>query len=652
MPQRPLSDREIAQLERQGCRADDWSRITVADGFEPGAVRDTAFSGTIRLGRFEGSLALAGGMDHPAGLYHCRLHNVALGDGCLIRHADVADADIGPESLVNRTVLLAASGQNTSFANGAPANVLTEHGGRSVPLWRSLSTQAAHLLCHLRGHPAGEALRGMVRRDAAVLASRRSAVSAGCRIEGAGKLLDVYLEDGAVVDGAARLENCYVASSRSAPAYVGAGTDAKTTVFQRASRTEAGVKLVNCLVGEGARLERGFSAEHSLFFANSAFAQGEACSVMAGPFSMSHHKATLALTCQCAFCNFGSAANASNHHFKLGPLHGGVLQRGARLGSGSYLFFPAAIGAFSTITGRNSKNLELRHFPYSLIVGEGERSVLVPAVSIFGAGLFRDSRKWRDRDARDGIADPVDLYRVEIFSPFTFQSVDRAVAVLEAARENGEDLRIGGAVIPAGRFEPGLKLYRAATDFFTGRSLMAWLERRHAAPGPDDAAAALALPQGDDGGDAGEWRDWGGLLVSGGRAARFLAELAAGAYRDAATLRDGFARIHADYAAMEWRWLAWRWRREHGEPDLEKARAFLERWRETVRYRRACLLRDAVKEFSLEKKISFGIEQDADADFRQARGDFENHPLVDEIEEETAALVAKADAILRRFEAS
>ena len=40
---RPLSVREIAVLQQQGCRADDWSHIQVKDGFTPEAVEQVRF---------------------------------------------------------------------------------------------------------------------------------------------------------------------------------------------------------------------------------------------------------------------------------------------------------------------------------------------------------------------------------------------------------------------------------------------------------------------------------------------------------------------------------------------------------------------------------------------------------------------------------
>ncbi len=647
MAKRRLFTDEISHLTDQGCRAEDWNKIWVAEDFSPGmSFQNVTFSGEIELGIFNSLASGPDGIPRPTGIFNSRLHNARIEDNCHINKTDIANTDVGHDTLLNRVGIISCTGE-TSYGNLVEANVLTEHGGRSVPLWRYLSSQVAHLLCHFRGMPAANAIKKIILKDVVGLKGSRSRIGPNCRIERCTELKNICVEEGAIIDGAASLNECYIVSERNAPAFIGEGVAAERCIFQKRSNTAGGVRMINCLVGEGTKLERGFSSEHSLFFANSAFCQGEAVSVLAGPFSVSHHKATLALAWQCSFNNFGSGANASNHHFKFGPLHGGILGRGARIGSGSYLLYPADIGAFSTVTGRNNNNLDTRDFPFSLIVGEGRRTVLVPGVNVFGTGSFRDERKWLDRDGRTNIEEPLDMYHSPLFSPYILQAMDKAITRLEAGVPSGDDIEVGGAIIPEPRFEPALKLYKAAFLFHTGLRL---LEKVHHGKPEQEVrlkkiVSALSEAEEADGGNSGEWRDWGGLFVSGGAAARFITELEGDEYTDSDALRAAFKTLHDNFAAAEWRWLAWRWRKEYGQPDQKKARDFLGKWRECVLYRRSQLYRDAIKEFSVEKRISFGIEHDRDVDFHQARGHLESHPLFQAIEEENAVLLSMVDSI-------
>ena len=69
-----------------------------------------------------------------------------------------------------------------------------------------------------------------------------------------------------------------------------------------------------------------------------------ACSIFAGPYTVTHHKSTLLIAGLYSFMNAGSSSNQSNHMYKLGPVHQGILERGTKTTSNSYIVFPARIG--------------------------------------------------------------------------------------------------------------------------------------------------------------------------------------------------------------------------------------------------------------------------------------------------------------------
>src|SRR5690606_37421745 len=62
---RPLSDFEIMTLEVAGCTAEDWSRVLVAEDFNPRAIAHVDFSGDVRLGTFHETVRLMGGVERP-----------------------------------------------------------------------------------------------------------------------------------------------------------------------------------------------------------------------------------------------------------------------------------------------------------------------------------------------------------------------------------------------------------------------------------------------------------------------------------------------------------------------------------------------------------------------------------------------------------
>ena len=53
---RALTEREIDVLEANGCRAEDWATVTVAEGFDARRVLRTDFYGTVEIGAVSASV--------------------------------------------------------------------------------------------------------------------------------------------------------------------------------------------------------------------------------------------------------------------------------------------------------------------------------------------------------------------------------------------------------------------------------------------------------------------------------------------------------------------------------------------------------------------------------------------------------------------
>ena len=71
-----LTAAQIAKLEAQSCRCEDWSNVLVDPEFTPEFVRNVNFSGQIKLGAFRKVFTLAGGIQKHSGIFHATLHNI------------------------------------------------------------------------------------------------------------------------------------------------------------------------------------------------------------------------------------------------------------------------------------------------------------------------------------------------------------------------------------------------------------------------------------------------------------------------------------------------------------------------------------------------------------------------------------------------
>ncbi len=648
MKTRRLRSEEITRLEQNGCSADSWASVRVDPNFVIGdLIRNVEFSGDISLGTFSGTLRSSLGIPERAGLYSCRLHNVSVQNNCRVAYATVANTDIGECSLVTHVQALTRTGDQP-FGNGVFAHVLAEDGARSIPIWRGLSAQTAHLGCFFKHHPAGTVLERMALKEAESMRRERSQIGAGCRIERCGTLDNVWIGNGAVVLGADCIYNCTV-EGEPVPARIGQGVTARNSIFKAACRVDSGARLDRCFIGQGVVVECNASAVDSLFFANCHLGHSEVVASFLGPYTVSHHRSTLVLACESSFANFGSGSNSSNHLYKLGPRHGGVLRRGVRCGSDSYLLWPSDIGAFSTVVGHHPDHLDTAMFPFSLIIEKNDTSLLIPGANLFSIGAFRDALKWRERDLRTGIAEPSDLVNCAVLSPYVMEAMERGLALLRRVQSARGDLRHGGAVIPESRIGAGLTTYRQALRFYIGECLLRRLVRESHGQPPtiDDAIRLLEniaeekTPEDDFG-----WRDWGGMLVSDTDATLILNGLANGDIESAHEMQTLLRAAHERYGDREVLWAGQRWLKEHRDIRRDAILDFAEGWRRSVQFRHERLLKDLNKEFAHEMTIGFGIEEDRQDAFRRIRGEASDHFTVKLVHDQRDRLLAMAERIV------
>ena len=433
---RKLSDTEIAVLQSQMCTAEDWNRIEVSEGFTPEFIRYTRFSGDIRIGAFNKEFCLAGGMKKHSGLYHTTLHNVTVGDDCCIENVKnyIANYEIGSDTFIENVDIILTDGVS-SFGNGVEVAVLNETGGREVMIYDGLSAQIAYVMALYRHRPELIArLRCMIMSYVESVKSDMGHIGSNVTIADAGYIKNVRIGDWCKIEGASRLKNGSINSNGHAPVHVGVGVVGDDFIISSGSEVEDGVTFSRCFIGQACRLGHNYSASDSLFFSNCQGENGEACAIFAGPYTVTHHKSTLLIAGMFSFMNAGSGSNQSNHMYKLGPIHQGIMERGAKTASDSYLLWPAKVGAFSLVMGRHVSHQDTSDLPFSYLIEQQSTSYIVPGANLKSVGTIRDAKKWPRRDARK---DPqkLDCINYNLLSPYTIRKMLDGISLLKGLQE-------------------------------------------------------------------------------------------------------------------------------------------------------------------------------------------------------------------------
>lgn len=588
---RSLTVKEIEQLERQGCLAEDWTSVGVAEDFDCRFVRNVRFYGDIRLGLFDGNVELEEGFSRHSGVYNATLQDVVVGDDSLIENigCHICRYVIGEGCYIANVGTMATT-EGATFGQNVRVPVLNEAGEGNVCMYEGLTSQMASLMvwCYDHDKEATRLLMQMISDYADKQRPERGLIGYGVKIVNTREIVNTIVCDDCEIVGASRLSDCTIVSSDDASTFVGTDVVCDNVIIQAGASVVDGARLDNCFVGEACHVGKGFSAESSLFFANSYMDNGEACAAFCGPFSVSHHKSTLLIGGGFSFYNAGSATNFSNHAYKMGPVHSGILERGSKTASGSHVLWPAHIGAFSVCLGKIQSHPDTSCLPFSYVIGRSDGTTsIVPGRNLITVGTFRDVGKWARRDLRPR-SGRRSIVNFDWLNPKVVDEVIEGKLLLERLQaeqgENAETYEYAGVVIKRKWLIRGIELY----DLAVRMAIVEALKNR-------------CSEQSESRVNTEEWLDFSGLLAPVSEIDDLCYDIKEGVLEDIHQVEDRLIAIHGHYDQYKWKWLK-SWLNDRlggGNLTEDNLDAFVaegekagEEWVEAIR-------RDAQKEYAL-----------------------------------------------------
>ena len=542
MEYRQLDEKEIRQLEDNNCWAEDWQRVMVADDFNPNAVRNVTFYGNVKLGSFDKSIEVSKTFMRRTGVYNATLRNVTIGNNSLVENVGnyINNYVIGSDCYISNICTMETT-EGATYGEGNIISVLNEVGEGNVVSYHGLTSQIAALMVR---HAGNNAFRTAIRRLVAEYIQRTTpdtgTIGNGVKIVNTKEVTNTVVYNDCEINGAARISDCTIMSSPEASVFIGTGVICENSIIAHGSSIINSVKMQDCFVGEACKLSNGFTAAQSVFFANSYMSNGEACAAFCGPFSSSHHKSSLIIGGMFSFYNAGSATNFSNHAYKMGPIHYGTLERGAKTASGAYLLMPAHIGTFSVCFGKLMYHPDTRSLPFSYLIAYGDIMYLVPGRNLTTVGLYRDIRKWPKRDMRSKQSQK-SIVNFDWLSPFSVGEIIQGKEILERLREASGDnvstYNYHEYVIKTSSLRKGIKYYDIALRIFMGAVL-----KRHALVPPISTVGT------------GKWNDLSGLLLPDSEEQQLVSDIADGTIESMDDIVDRLNAINDNYNEYRWAW--------------------------------------------------------------------------------------------------
>ena len=544
---RPLTSEEIEVLKSNDCWAEDWTSVNVAEDFKPNFMHRVMLYGEVNIGAFNKNVEVSQGFVKHAGINNATLRNVTIGDDCLIENVGnfINNYTIGDDCYISNISTMETT-EGATYGEGNLVSVLNEVGEGNVILFSDLNSQlAAFMVKHFSDKDLKEKIRQLIKTDIDNKMPERGQIGNNVKIVNTKEITNCIINDFCEVNGASRLSDCTLLGSAHGNVYIGTGVIAENSIIAEGASVINSVKIQDCYVGEACQLSNGFTASTSIFFANSYMSNGEACAAFCGPFTASHHKSSLLIGGMFSFYNAGSATNFSNHAYKMGPMHWGILERGSKTASGAYLLMPATLGSFSLCFGKLMHHPNTRNLPFAYLIADGDKMFLIPGRNITTVGLYRDIKKWPKRDLR-AQENRKSIVNFDWLSPFSVGEILKGKKILESLREvtgdNVSQYLYHEYIIPASSLHKGIKYYDIALRIYMGAVLKRVLKR-------DPSITPPATQTG-----IGDWDDLSGLLLPVSEEERIVNDLQDGTIDSIQQLIERFEEIDANYRQYQWAW--------------------------------------------------------------------------------------------------
>lgn len=366
------------QLEAAGCWAADWSKVRVAEGFNPRRVAAVKFFGDVYLGRFENDAVEADkGVTLPAGVYHSVVCDCVIEDNALVHNVGVlANCVVGRGAVVMNCKTVSAT-PGTAFGNGVEMSIAIETGGREVLSYAELTIPVAEKVAKSRDNK--ELLKEyaeLVGKYVEAAKSPKGIIEEGAKVLNTAKVVNVYVGPYAVIDGATKVSEATLLSNKDEKTEVLDGAWVVKSILQWGCEAASMAIVDSSVCTEHSHVERHGKVTQSILGPNTGIAEGEVTASLCGPFVGFHHQSLLiAALWPEGKGNVGYGANVGSNHTSKAPDQEIWPGEGTFFGLGTNIKFPSNFtkAPYSIIATAVNALPQKVEFPFSLINSPADR---------------------------------------------------------------------------------------------------------------------------------------------------------------------------------------------------------------------------------------------------------------------------------------
>lgn len=444
---RKLTAAEIKILESNANSSDNWSKLQVADAFNPNLVKNCAFYGLVRIGKLEPYFVEFNNLRMPVGLYSSTIISCDIGDNVVIDNVNFMSHYITGNEVMLVNINELATTDHSKFGNG----VLKKGEKESVRIWMEICNEnAGRSVLPFNGMLAGDAwLWSKYRGDEKLLekfkefTDKRFDTQRGYYgkigdrtvIKNCGIIKDVWIGSDAYIKGANKLKNLTINSGPDAKSQIGEGCELVNGIIGFGCRIFYGVKAVRFMMGSNSQLKYGARLINSYLGDNSTISCCEVLNSLIFPAHEQHHNNSfLCAATVLGQSNMAAGATIGSNHNSRGADGEIIAGRGFWPGLCVSLKHNSKFASF-TLIAKGDFPAELNiPVPFSLVSNEvsTDKLTVMPGYWFMYNmyALCRNAGKYISRDRR---ADKSQAIEYDFLAPDSVNEIFDALQLIKKA---------------------------------------------------------------------------------------------------------------------------------------------------------------------------------------------------------------------------
>ena len=379
---RNLTAEEVATLEKNGNRCEDWSRVLVEPNFDPARVQRSVFMGDVRLPAFYGTLLLLGDVSFPTGIYDSLVHNCIVENALVCKVAMLSNVLVRSSAVVHNVGTLVSSGK-INFMIGSPMSVGNEMGGRELLVFPDITTDLIDAqLFNKADAEVQKSFDEQLKAFRDEISLPFGVVGKGAVVSNTNIVRNSWIGAHARVEGAAKIRNTIILSSLEDSTHVYDSVIIENSDLQMGVTVHTGAEVQRSVLMNRCKVGCKAIVKSSIIAPCCHVEEGEVNSSYMGPLTQMHHHSLLIAALWPDGCgNIGYGANVGSNHTGRMPDQEIMPGQGMFFGLGVNVKFPANYreSPFTLIASGVTTLPQRVKFPFSLIRPGDPQLMGVPA---------------------------------------------------------------------------------------------------------------------------------------------------------------------------------------------------------------------------------------------------------------------------------